>query len=182
MPWELLSLSYDGPVECPFLNSASTATCPTGTRCAPCSMPLRCAGTGLWTSTTTRPRSVGTIFRQRSDVLDGGWPCGWHDGSLTDGCCSVSWPAGLVATHQNSSLGRGSASGSNGRFIADSHTVLSPALPQAYCAWLSEQDKSPVRYRVITEAEHMLLRSPKDRVDFHLMLGGNGPDAVGSCW
>lgn len=46
---------------------------------------------------------------------------------------------------------------------------------KAYCAWKSEQDLSPVKYRVITEAEHMLLRSPKDRVDYHRILEPQGP-------
>ncbi len=35
------------------------------------------------------------------------------------------------------------------------------------------------RYRVITEAEHMLLRNPQDRVDTpYVVAGGEGQEAV----
>lgn len=38
---------------------------------------------------------------------------------------------------------------------------------KAYCAWRTEQDGSSVRYRITTEAEHMLLRSSAERPDGH---------------
>jgi formylglycine-generating enzyme required for sulfatase activity len=37
----------------------------------------------------------------------------------------------------------------------------------AYCAWATERDGQLVRYRVITEAEHQLIRSSQDRSDAH---------------
>jgi formylglycine-generating enzyme required for sulfatase activity len=43
----------------------------------------------------------------------------------------------------------------------------------AYCAWATERDGQLVRYRVITEAEHQLIRSSKDRSDSHLQLRGD---------
>ncbi|KAJ9513718.1 hypothetical protein QJQ45_015472 [Haematococcus lacustris] len=46
---------------------------------------------------------------------------------------------------------------------------------KAFCAWRTEQDASPVRYRVITEAEHQLLRNAPDRVDFPQTWGVEGP-------
>lgn len=36
---------------------------------------------------------------------------------------------------------------------------------KAYCAWKAEQDGQLVRYRIVTEAEHMLLRNKADRAD-----------------
>lgn len=36
---------------------------------------------------------------------------------------------------------------------------------KAFCAWRTEQDGSEVLYRLITEAEHNLIRSARDRVD-----------------
>lgn len=38
---------------------------------------------------------------------------------------------------------------------------------RAYCAWKTEQEGQAVQYRVITEAEHMLIRSTRDRADAH---------------
>lgn len=50
----------------------------------------------------------------------------------------------------------------------------------AYCAWQTERDGQLVRYRPITEAEHQLIRSSKDRSDSHLQLRGDssGDDAA----
>ncbi|GFR49285.1 hypothetical protein Agub_g11294 [Astrephomene gubernaculifera] len=42
---------------------------------------------------------------------------------------------------------------------------------RAFAAWRTEQDGSPVRYRLVTEAEHNLMRSTRDRVDAHLFAG-----------
>lgn len=36
---------------------------------------------------------------------------------------------------------------------------------KAYCAWKAEKDGSEVMYRIITEAEHMLIRNHRDRAD-----------------
>jgi formylglycine-generating enzyme required for sulfatase activity len=43
---------------------------------------------------------------------------------------------------------------------------------QAYCAWKTAQDGALVRYRVLTEAEHQLLRSTRDRSDAYLLGEG----------
>jgi formylglycine-generating enzyme required for sulfatase activity len=40
---------------------------------------------------------------------------------------------------------------------------------QAYCAWKTAQDGQLVRYRVITEAEHQLIRNARDRSDAYLI-------------
>lgn len=40
---------------------------------------------------------------------------------------------------------------------------------QAFCAWKAAQDGQLVRYRVITEAEHQLLRNRRDRTDAYLL-------------
>lgn len=45
---------------------------------------------------------------------------------------------------------------------------------RAFCAWRAEKDGSEVQYRIITEAEHNLLRSARDRVDW----GVNADDDV----
>jgi hypothetical protein len=40
---------------------------------------------------------------------------------------------------------------------------------QAFCAWKTAQDGQLVRYRVITEAEHQLIRNTRDRMDAYLL-------------
>lgn len=45
---------------------------------------------------------------------------------------------------------------------------------KAFCAWRTEQDGSSVRYRITTEAEHMLLRSSADRPDGHRFAAARG--------
>jgi hypothetical protein len=45
---------------------------------------------------------------------------------------------------------------------------------QAYCAWKTAQDGQLVRYRVITEAEHQLIRNTRDRSDAYLIGSGAG--------
>jgi hypothetical protein len=42
----------------------------------------------------------------------------------------------------------------------------------AYCAWKTAQDGQIIKYRLITEAEHNLIRNKRDRVDVHLTSGG----------
>ncbi|GAX79951.1 hypothetical protein CEUSTIGMA_g7390.t1 [Chlamydomonas eustigma] len=47
---------------------------------------------------------------------------------------------------------------------------------KAYCAWRAEKDGSEVMYRIITEAEHMLLRNTRDRADSLGALYGQHSD------
>ncbi|GLC40818.1 hypothetical protein PLESTB_000019400 [Pleodorina starrii] len=49
---------------------------------------------------------------------------------------------------------------------------------RAFAAWRTEQDGSPVRYRLISEAEHNLIRNTRDRVDAHLLAPADHPAAV----
>ncbi len=49
----------------------------------------------------------------------------------------------------------------------------------AYCAWATERDGQLVRYRVITEAEHQLIRSGRDRSDAHRAPGGAAAEQEG---
>jgi hypothetical protein len=54
---------------------------------------------------------------------------------------------------------------------------------QAYCAWKTAQDGQLVRYRVITEAEHQLIRSNRDRMDAYLLgdsSSSNAPAGAGA--
>ena len=53
---------------------------------------------------------------------------------------------------------------------------------KAFCSWKTEKDGSQVMYRIITEAEHMLIRSQRDRVDAvggGAGLGGGGEGGGG---
>mmetsp|Transcript_12956 Transcript_12956/g.22861 ORF Transcript_12956/g.22861 Transcript_12956/m.22861 type:complete len:891 (+) Transcript_12956:156-2828(+) len=50
---------------------------------------------------------------------------------------------------------------------------------KAFCAWRTEMDKSPVQYRVITEAEHQLLRNTSERSDAaHVLARGALGDSM----
>lgn len=49
---------------------------------------------------------------------------------------------------------------------------------QAFCAWKTAQDGQLVRYRVITEAEHQLIRNTRDRMDAYLLGDGAGAGAA----
>lgn len=49
---------------------------------------------------------------------------------------------------------------------------------QAFCAWKTAQDGQLVRYRVITEAEHQLIRSSRDRMDAYLLGDSNSAGAA----
>ncbi|KAG2489957.1 hypothetical protein HYH03_011587 [Edaphochlamys debaryana] len=46
---------------------------------------------------------------------------------------------------------------------------------RAFAAWRTEQDGSAVRYRLITEAEHNLIRNTRDRVDAHRFVPADHP-------
>jgi hypothetical protein len=46
-----------------------------------------------------------------------------------------------------------------------------------FCAWKTAQDNQVIKYRLITEAEHNLIRNKRDRVDVHVMAG-NGAAAA----
>uniref|UniRef100_A0A383W2U2 Generic methyltransferase n=1 Tax=Tetradesmus obliquus TaxID=3088 RepID=A0A383W2U2_TETOB len=48
----------------------------------------------------------------------------------------------------------------------------------AYCAWKTAQDSQVIKYRLITEAEHNLIRSKRDRVDVHLSSGSGAAAAA----
>lgn len=50
----------------------------------------------------------------------------------------------------------------------------------AYCAWKTAQDGQIVKYRLITEAEHNLIRNKRDRVDSYLLDGTAAAAAAGA--
>lgn len=62
--------------------------------------------------------------------------------------------------------------------------AVKTAVVQAYCAWKTAQDGQLVRYRVITEAEHQLIRNRRDRMDAYLLTAnstaGAAPAAAGA--
>jgi hypothetical protein len=45
---------------------------------------------------------------------------------------------------------------------------------RAYCSWRTERDAAPVAYRLVTEAEHQLLRDPQLRTEAHRVAGRGG--------
>ncbi len=50
---------------------------------------------------------------------------------------------------------------------------------RAFAAWRTEQDGAAVRYRLITEAEHNLIRNTNDRCAHGSMPGGGGGGRTG---
>lgn len=65
--------------------------------------------------------------------------------------------------------------------ISAAAAAAAPSLSyvQAYCAWKTAQDGQLIRYRVITEAEHQLIRNTRDRSDAYLLdSNSNGAAAA----
>jgi hypothetical protein len=48
----------------------------------------------------------------------------------------------------------------------------------AFCAWKTAQDNQVIKYRLITEAEHNLIRNKRDRVDVHVTAGSGAAAAA----
>jgi hypothetical protein len=48
----------------------------------------------------------------------------------------------------------------------------------AYCAWKTAFDGQVIKYRLITEAEHNLIRNKRDRVDVHMTAGSGAAAAA----